>query len=96
LRPVLAANMSSVGVAVEPVSLAMSSGEPHAENRINKSAVMGMNKLSRFKSSPQSSNPEIPAIIFQSSKLSSTFPKKNPTAETYSVQTYEGTTGGIN
>jgi hypothetical protein len=44
----------------------------------------------------QSSNPDMPEIIFHNSKLSSVFPKKNLTAETYSVQTYEGTTGGIN
>jgi len=29
----------------------------------------------------QSSNPDMPAIIFQSSGLSSVFPKKNPTGQ---------------
>ena len=37
-------------------------------------------RCSRFKATPQSSNPDIPAIIFHSSRLSSVLPKKNPTA----------------
>ena len=76
------------GVCAGAISLTVTGGvsvsfpPPQATtNKTDVTIAIGMIKFSRFKVPPQSSNSDMPEIIFQSSRLISVLPENKPTAQ---------------